>query len=206
MADSLNPSTVGPAVYLAVRPRAVRHVLALTVGVFVTNFVAGILLLLGPGQLLLNALPHPSSHTKRVLEICAGIVLIVVAYVIWRIRRRLLDAGLPEVGKRGAFVGGLTIMLVELPTAVPYFGVIATIIASGRGLPIQFGLLAVFNILFVAPLLTIALVVAVAPRLEQTLLEPASEWLTTHWPLVFATLALVIGLGLVAVGLVGLVH
>ena len=42
LADSINPSTVGPAMYLATITHAVWRVTQFTVGIFVMNFVAGI--------------------------------------------------------------------------------------------------------------------------------------------------------------------
>jgi hypothetical protein len=37
LADSLNPSTIGPALYLATGPTAVRNVVEFTVGVFLVS-------------------------------------------------------------------------------------------------------------------------------------------------------------------------
>jgi len=204
LADSLNPSTVAPAVFLATAERSPRPVLAFTGGVFLTNLVAGVLLVLGPGQWLLGLLPHPSPHRKHVLEIAAGIVLIGVAAVVWTFRRKLAAGELPTARGKKSFAAGASIMLVELPTAVPYFGAVAAIVSSGAGLAGQFLLVFVFNVLFVAPLLTIAFLLAVAPRTSASLLEPVAAWLSRHWPLVFAALALVLGVGLTTIGVVGL--
>jgi hypothetical protein len=49
MADSLNPSTVGPALYLATVRKRVLHVMQFTVGVFTVNFAIGLLLTIGQG-------------------------------------------------------------------------------------------------------------------------------------------------------------
>lgn len=198
LADSLNPSTVGPALYFAIGEHAARRVLAFTAGVFVVNMVAGILLLVGPGQLILSALPHASNHTKALIELAAGIVLVIAAAVLFASRRRLVHAGLPTVGQKGALASGATIMVIELPTAVPYFGAIAAALAADVSLPLQILLITIFNVLFVAPLLAIAGILVAAPQLKRTLLEPAAAWLTKQWPVVFAALALLIGLGLIA--------
>ena len=49
--DSVNPSTVGPALVLAaVEPHSGRRVAAFTVGVFTVSTVGGIVLLVGPGR------------------------------------------------------------------------------------------------------------------------------------------------------------
>jgi hypothetical protein len=47
-------------------------------------------------------------------------------------------------------------------------------------------------------------VIATVPGARRKVLEPAAMWLTRRWPAVFAAVALVIGLGLAATGIVGL--
>src|SRR5436309_1702236 len=65
LVDSLNPSTVGPAVYLATRKYALRSLLGFTLGVFAVNVAAGLVLTLGPGQAILAAVPNVGEHTKH---------------------------------------------------------------------------------------------------------------------------------------------
>ncbi len=206
LGDSLNPSTVVPAVYLTVMPSAMRQVLEFSAGVFVAYFVCGLLLLLGPGQLLLGLLPHIHAHEKHELELAGGIVLIVVAFAVWLFRRRL--AALPPPlsrGRRGsAFAAGATLMLAEFPTAFPYFGAIAVIVGSGEHLPVQIGLMVLFNLVFVAPLVAIGVVVGTVPGVRRKVLEPAAAWLTRQWPVLFASLALLLGIGGIVFGAVGL--
>src|SRR5690242_12214511 len=75
-ADSLNPSTVGPALYLATTPRRVRRILAFTLGVFGVNLLAGTLLAVGPGRLVPALFPHPRKTVVHALELAAGVVLL----------------------------------------------------------------------------------------------------------------------------------
>lgn len=207
IADSLNPSTVGPAALLALAPRAGARILQFAAGVFVTNLVAGILLLLGPGQWLLSLLPHTDKHHRHLFEVVGGFVLLIGAVVIWAARRRLAGASTPGsgAGGRSAFVAGATLMLAELPTAFPYFGAIAVIVGANISLPVELALIALFNLLFAAPLLAIAVVIHAAPALRRSVLEPAAAWLARRWPVVFAGLAALLGVVLATVGVVGLV-
>jgi hypothetical protein len=57
--DSINPSTIGPAVYLASTTHAARSLSLFTAGVFAVYATGGIALALGPGQ----ALPTIISST-----------------------------------------------------------------------------------------------------------------------------------------------
>lgn len=50
LVDSLNPSTIAPATYLASGERARRSVLEFTAAVLLTHVAGGVLLLLGPAR------------------------------------------------------------------------------------------------------------------------------------------------------------
>src|SRR5207253_11148571 len=50
LVDSLNPSTIAPALYLATGKNAVRSLAGFTAGVFGFNLAGGVVLLLGPGR------------------------------------------------------------------------------------------------------------------------------------------------------------
>lgn len=209
LGDSLNPSTVVPAAYLALMPAAVRRVLEFSAGVFVAYLLGGVLLLLGPGQLLLAALPRPDAHKRHLLEVGGGALLLAIALIVWLARGRLAELAAPGARRRGrgsAFAAGAAVMLAELPTAFPYFGAIAVIVGSGAALGVQLLMLLIFNLLFVAPLVAIAIVVATSSRTRKALLEPAAGWLARRWPTIFATLALALGALLVVSGAIGLAH
>lgn len=64
LADSLNPSTVGPALYIATGRQRVWRVTQFTIGVFGISFVGGLVLTIGPGRLLLGLVPHPQGTVR----------------------------------------------------------------------------------------------------------------------------------------------
>ena len=137
VADSLNPSTVGPALYLATVRKRVWRVTQFTVGVFSVTLVGGLVLTIGPGRLLLGLVPHPERTVRHVIELVAGVLLLVVAVAVWVGRRSLARRELPirSGGGGSALIAGASIAAVELLTAVPYFAVIAGIVASSASLP-----------------------------------------------------------------------
>ena len=73
-ADSINPSTIAPALYLAAGRRARLHVLEFTISVFFVYLAGGTLIALGGGQLLRSLSPISTSGTPSayVAEIVAG--------------------------------------------------------------------------------------------------------------------------------------
>ena len=208
LADAINPSTLGPALYLATGRRPVARVLVFTAGVFLVNLVAGIALTIGPGRLLLGLVPHPRTDVKHAIELVAGIVLVGVAVALWLGRRSLSRRELPmrEGGGASSFVAGVSVAAVELPTAVPYFAVIAAIAASNASVPQSILLIVLYCVAFVSPLVAVVVVLLVARDKADPLLRRAGDWLQRRWPEVLATLLLLVGGGLTVLGATGLVR
>jgi cytochrome c biogenesis protein CcdA len=208
LADSLNPSTVGPALYLAShgRAHARRSVTQFTLAVLAVNGLGGALILLGPGQALLAIVPHPSATVRHILETIAGVAMLIAAVILWRRRstlgRRELPA--PRAEGRSSAVLGLTIAAVELPTAFPYFAAVAAIVGSGFGLTRQLILLALYNVCFVLPLLLIIATLAFAGDRAQDVLTKARALMQRHWPELLAGLALIAGTFVTLLGATGL--
>lgn len=205
-ADSLNPSTVGPALVLATGRRRVLRVTQFTIGVFAVNFVVGLVLTIGPGRLLLGFVPHPRRAVRHVIELIAGIVLLCSAVGLWLARRRLAEHELAIGSGSGgsALLAGGSIAAVELPTAVPYFAVIAAIAAANASVPLEIGLVCLYNVAFVAPLLAIVVVLLTAGERADRWLEKGGAWLQRRWPVVLAVLLLLVGGALTVAGASGL--
>ncbi len=207
LADSLNPSTVGPALYLATVRKAVWRVTQFTVGVFAVNFVAGVVLTIGPGRLLLGLVPHPRGTVRHVIELIAGLALLGVAVALWFGRRSLTRRELPmrSGGGGSALITGASLAAVELPTAAPYFAVIAGIVGSNASVPQEIVLLVLYNVAFVLPLLAIIVLVLFAGERADPWLQKGGAWLQRRWPVVLASLLLFVGSVLTVLGGTGLV-
>jgi cytochrome c biogenesis protein CcdA len=206
LADSLNPSTVGPALYMATLKQRVWRVTQFTIGVFSVTLVGGVVLTIGPGRLLLGLVPHPRGTVRHVIELVAGIGLVIVAVALWVGRRSLAGRELPGSagGGQSALVTGASIAAIELPTAAPYFAVIAAIVASSASVPQEIGLLVLYNVAFVLPLLAIILLIVFAGDRADPWLQKGGAWLQRRWPVVLATLLMFVGSLLAILGGSGL--
>jgi cytochrome c biogenesis protein CcdA len=206
LADSLNPSTVGPALYLAAARKGALRVTLFAIGVFTVNLVAGIVLAIGPERLLLGLVPHPQRTVRHVIELVAGVILLAVAVALWLGRRSLARRELPmrSGGGGSAVIAGGLIAAVELPTAVPYLAVVAGIVASNASVPQAIGLLALYCGAFVAPLLAIVAILLVAGERANPWLREGAAWLQRRWPVVLASLLLLVGSALTVLGSAGL--
>lgn len=206
LADSLNPSTVGPALYLSTGGRPRRAVSRFTGAVAVVCFLAGLVLTIGPGELLLALIPHPDATVRYIAETVAGAAMLVVAVVLW-VRREQLghrERDTSEPKQHSPALLGATISAIELPTAFPYFAVIAAIVASGLNVAQDVLLVAIYNLCYVLPLLGIVVVLTVSGDQAEHVLTTVREYLHTHWPVIVAVLAFVAGLFTLALGITGL--
>jgi len=206
IADSLNPTTIAPALYLAAGEHARRQVAEFTVAVFFVYFLGGLAIALGPGELLLAVVPRPGRHLSYVLEVVAGVAMLAAAAVLWGYRSRLAQSESPQMptaGRSSALLGA-TITAVELPTAFPYFAAIAAVVGADLDIARVVFLVLIFNVCFVAPLLGILATLTFAGPDAQRLLTNGREWLEARWPAVLAVLALVAGLIVCLLGVTGL--
>jgi cytochrome c biogenesis protein CcdA len=207
IADSVNPSTIAPALYLAsaAQPRA--RLIRFTSAVFIVYFLGGLIIALGPGELLLTLVPHPGRHLSYILELVAGIAMLTGAAFLWGYRDRLGERALNReamLKRRSSAWLGATITAVELPTAFPYFAAIAAIVGSGLDISTQVMLLLIFNLCFIAPLLAMIATLTLAGANAQQVLASGRKRLEANWPVVLATLALLAGIFVTFLGITGL--
>lgn len=206
LADSLNPSTILPALYLSTAPHAVRRVASFTLGVGLTSLAFGVAFVAGPGELITSSVPHPSENAKHLVEVAVGVALIAVAVALWLQGERLTER-IPKgetAGRRGAFALGAAIMAVELPTAFPYFAALAAIIGSDASLPAQLGYVLLFNGLFVLPLVLVLVLRVSATEGAERRIEAIGEWIRRYAHTAIAVVAGLAGVAFVVVGLAGL--
>jgi cytochrome c biogenesis protein CcdA len=206
--DSINPSTIGPAAYLATARDAQRGLVGFALGVFAASLAAGLALTLGPGQLLISAIPHVSRETKHLIELGLGVAALVLGIVLWR--RRETVASTVRKGRlprgRSSFALGAGIIAVELPTAFPYFAVIAAIVGSDVGVLTQIALLVLFNALFVAPVLVIVVMRRLASARADRWLVAVRHWIDERAGELLAAVLLAAAIALIAVGGIGVAN
>lgn len=207
LVDSMNPSTIAPALYLATGENAKRDLIQFIIGAGGVYLLGGLVMVAGPGSALLALVPHPSALTRYILETIAGLVVLGIGVVLLLRRHRLAAKELPTPGGGGgsAIVLGGSIMAVELPTAFPYFAVIAAVVGSGANLGTQVLLILIFNLCFVAPLLAILATVVFAGDQAGPILARGRDFLQRRWPLLLAILAIVAGVFVTVLGVTGIV-
>jgi len=204
--DSISPSTVAPALYLATARGAQRQVAVYTLGVFAVTLAGGLVLALGPGQLALAALPHPGRHAKHVIELALGGVAGAAATALWHGRARIAQGIRDSEGRleRSSLALGAGLAALKLPTSLPYFAVIAAVIGAGVSVSKQIVLLVLFNVAFVVPLLALLLVRPLAGARADHRLEQVRDAVHRRAPTAIPLVVLAVAVTLVALGAWGL--
>ncbi len=206
--DSLNPSLIVADVYLALGTHPLRRTLAFTITAFVVTLAGGLAIALGLGDLILSLLPKPSHTVKWDVITGVGVFVMCGGGVIWW-RRDALAAGAPE-SRHKPSEGGSPVLLgagiagVELLTAFPYFAAIAMLLGSSVSAAGKASLLVLYNVIYVLPLIAIAMIRVIMGERGAELLVPISDWIQAHWPQVVAPIAGVAGAAITSYGIVQL--
>ena len=206
--DSLNPSLIVAAVYLALGAHATRRLIAFTTAAFVVTLAGGLVVALGLGDLIIALLPKLSEPVKYEVLTVVGVALIGGSVVIWW-RRESLAGGEPSkqhdaAGHGSAALFGAGIAGVEFLTAFPYFAAIAMVVGSSESVGAKTLLIVVYNVIYVLPLIAIAVVSAIMGERAGRVLAPVGDWVATRWPVVVAPLVAAVGIALPAYGIVKL--
>jgi len=136
-----------------------------------------------------------------------GGVALLLALGLWLRRSdvaRRFSGGGARAGAGSSFLVGAAIMAVELPTAFPYFAVIAAIVGSGRRLATQVALLVLFNTIFVAPLVAITAARSLMHNRAEPLLARLRDGIDRHAADLLPALVALVAVALLTIGAVGL--
>lgn len=205
--DCINPSLIAGELLLSTGPHPRRQTAIFTLTAWTVTFAFGVVFALGLGDLLLALVPKPSATVKYALITGAGAVLVIGGAVIWARRTALVSEKPPEVRNTASgysVLSGAAIAGVELLTAFPYFAAIAMIVGSGVSNPAKASLLALYCLVYTLPLIAIAVMFAVMGERAERMLRPIGDWLFANWPVVVGPLTAVIGIAVLAFGIIQL--
>ena len=206
--DCINPTLIGGELLVATGPQSRRRTIEFTLAAWTVTFLFGLALALGLGDLILSFVPKPGPVVKYALVTAAGLVLVLGGAGVW-IRRRSLVSSEPandQAKSRGsAVLIGAGVAGLELATAFPYFAAIALIVGSGVSAGGKLSLLIIYCVVYTLPLIAIAVICALMGDQAETILRPAGEWLSAHWPAVVGPLTAALGIGVLVFGVVELI-
>jgi cytochrome c biogenesis protein CcdA len=206
--DCINPSLIGGEMFVATGSRPRRRTVAFALAAFGVTFAFGLAFALGLGDLILSLLPKPGPTVKYALISAAGMVLVIGGLGVWIQRHTLARSQATEALRKShgsAAVIGAGIAGFELLTAFPYFAAIAMIVGAGVSNAGKLFLIGLYCIVYTMPLIAIAVAVTLLGSRAERMLQPAGDWLLTHWPEIVGPLTAAIGIALLLLGIVQLI-
>lgn len=153
--DCLNPVSIGGVAYLLLSPRPLARSASFIAGVFVAYFAGGVLVFIGMGAALRDLFSQPGGPASYVALAVVGALLLAAG--LW-VRRSPPSGETAQKAGWGqhptsAFLCGAVATASDLPTAFPYIIGVERMVAAGMGLVEVLGALALYNAVFVLPLL-----------------------------------------------------
>jgi cytochrome c biogenesis protein CcdA len=180
--DSVNPASITGAIYLAGSGQAARlRMFILTV--YSTYLLLGLALTLGPAAAIRSRLDRAPAAFGPVVEVAAGGLLVGIGIRTWRQHRctRAQTAPATPMGDRSGLTLGVVATLADLPTAGPLL--VATALVAGAHAQVwaQAGALMLYNVVYVSPLIAVAVAGAWGTRTPGAMPGQSGGWLTrTH--------------------------
>jgi cytochrome c biogenesis protein CcdA len=202
LVDSLNPTTIGVGVFLGTTEHPVKRLAGYIAGIFLVYFGGGLVLAFGPASWLEDLANQADSTAVSIVLLVLGLAAIGFAVFLWT-RRDAGDAGkLPAMAMKPghSLALGATMTAIDLPTAFPYFGAIAAIVAGGQPAAGTVALLLLFNVCYVLPIVAILVAHLVFGDRAQAPLQRVRDWIERWAPLLLAGLSLLVGVWLAVAG------
>jgi cytochrome c biogenesis protein CcdA len=209
--DSLNPTLIAGVLREALAAQPFRRTLAFTVGAFAVTLAGGLVLALGLGDVILALLPKLSPSVKWSVLTVVGVALVSGAALLWWRRDSVAETEPPSTRARADSGGGSALLIgagiagLEFLTAFAYFAAIAMIVGASVSLGGKAFLIALYNMIYVLPLIAVVIVCGVMGPRGARRLAPVGDWIARRWPIVVAPLIGAVGLGLTAYAIAQLV-
>jgi Sap, sulfolipid-1-addressing protein len=192
LADSLNPTSIAVAGYLRfARGRA--DAIAFTAAAYVTYLAVAVVLTDAVGPAAHSAIKEAPASTVCALQIGLGAVLIMTGLRTWRHRGR--DSARTAPSSKSASGLGFMATVMDLPTALPLLAASGMIVAAHPGMFAEVGLLMVYVLVCVAPLLAIALIPGRFRKMRSSIPTTTRIRITTWSPALLAGLCIMLGAG-----------
>ncbi len=162
--DSLNPSAIAQQMLLQAMVKNKRHIWFFICGIGLANLIMGLAIYLGIAEWLsrvFKIIINTYSMQVYILSIICGLIATFIGIrLIIKIRQRNVDAeGEIQVRRPPAqlspaslFIIGAAFCVVELTSALPYFGFLAMLASYHLAFPLAIAFILVYTLIYVSPL------------------------------------------------------
>jgi cytochrome c biogenesis protein CcdA len=202
--DSLNPTAIALQVYLLSTPRPVPRSLAFIAGIFSAYWTSGLLVILGLDKLIKSVIANAgfslSDSLVYTIQLLIGLILLIVGLTL-KTSSQVEPVKHPKnLTIMRTFLLGMSVTVLEIPTALPYFAAIEQIVRAQLDLLAIVSVLGLYNLIFVLP--PIALVVLYMAFHRQSfaldLIQRIHRSIAIYAPKILRVLLLGLGILLIA--------
>jgi len=203
--DSLNPTATALQIYLLTTPKPVGRSIALISGIFVAYWTVGLLATVGLARLI-QWVFLTYSEWISLIQCILGIALL---YVGWTLNSSS-NAHQPLKNKPNSlqpihtFFLGMSVTLLEAPTALPYIAAIERIAQAKLSFYDLAGVLSIYNLVFVMPLIGLLGIYIAFQDRRTELLKRINQSITQWTPKILRVLLLVTGSVLLVNGIMSI--
>ncbi len=197
--DSLNPTATALQVYLLTTAKPIVRSIAFIAGIFLSYWTVGLLATFGFTSLITSMLGTLGGWIY-VIEFVLGITLICVSYTL------NLSSNSNQTAKKQprslhpirTFLLGMSVTLLEVPTALPYLAAIERLARAKLSLLNLAVILGFYNLVFVIPLIWLLCIYITLQKKSAKLLRQVNQAIVKWSPKILQILLFVMGTLLVA--------
>ena len=202
--DSLNPSAIALQVYLLGTPKPIPRSIAFVIGIFIAYWTSGLLAVLGLDRLIQTVIVNSgfslSTPLFYIIQFLTGIILLIVGVTL-RIPTQSEPVKAPQkLNLARTFLLGMSVTILELPTALPYFAAIEQIVRANLDLFSIASILALYNLIFVLPPIALVVIYLFFHRqsFALSLIQRINRSIAVYSPHIIRFLILGLGIFLIA--------
>ena len=206
--DSLNPSAIALQVYLLGTTKPIPRSIAFVIGIFLAYWTSGLLAVLGLDRLIQTVIVNSgfslSTPLFYIIQFLTGIILLIVGVTL-RIPTQSEPVKAPQkLNLAKTFLLGMSVTILEFPTALPYFAAIEQIVRANLDLLSTMSILALYNLIFVLPPIALIVIYLFFHRqsFALTLLQRINRSIAIYSPHIIRFLILGLGIFFIADSLV----
>lgn len=184
--DALNPFSIAAMAYLLATDRPVERGIIFIIGTLFIYFPGGIALMEGWSAILKNILPALPVWLPVPMYLIFGLACLAFAFYFYRQGKKNNAQEAPKLSSlslTATFIFALGSTISDLPTALPYFAAANIIASLSDTLFYQLSLLALYNFIYVSPLiLMLAIRMSAGARAQAYLVKVrvGIDWCFAH--------------------------
>jgi cytochrome c biogenesis protein CcdA len=199
--DSLNPTAITLQIYLLSTPKPIGRSIAFILGVFFAYWTTGLLVILGLRSLMMTLIskaniyvPEPHIYT---IQLLIGIILLTAGFSLESSPQTDQEKRPKKLTPDRTFLLGMAMTILEFPTALPYLAAIEQIARAKLEVLSLMGVLGLYNLVFVSPLIMLLSIYMLFHQQSAALLHQINRSIAIWSPKILR--ALLLGLGILLI-------